>query len=272
MQRILMVSPEYFDITYAINPHMKDSSGKLNQIDKPKAVKQWKALKSLYEKLGFEVCVIPGQPGLPDMVFAANQAIFFNDKILLSHMRSEYRRPEIEHFRKWFTEKGYTVFDLEAADLCLEGNGDTQFHSATNRVYGAYGPRTDRAVYEELFRRFDLEVVDLELVKEEFYHLDTCFSILGETTVAICPDAFSKEGLASIKACFKNVINVSAEESKNFFACNCHCPNGKDVILQKGAIQFVEALNKHGFAVHEVETSEFIKAGGSVFCLKMQLY
>ena len=85
-----MVDPEYFDVVYVINPHMKDQVGK---VDHKKARVQWKALRTVYEKLGFPVEVLPGVPGLPDMVFAANQSFPFvtsegKKKVILSRVLS----------------------------------------------------------------------------------------------------------------------------------------------------------------------------------------
>ena len=57
--------------------------------------------------------------------------------------------------------------------------------------------------------------------------------------------------MADLNECLKN------------FATNCFCPNGRDVLVQKGAPGFVESLQKIQFCqIHEVETSEFIKRWG----------
>jgi N-dimethylarginine dimethylaminohydrolase len=45
-----------------------------------------------------------------------------------------------------------------------------------------------------------------------------------------------------------------------------------NVILETGASAFVNELRKRDLKVHEMETGEFRKAGGSVFCLKQQLW
>jgi N-dimethylarginine dimethylaminohydrolase len=43
------------------------------------------------------------------------------------------------------------------------------------------------------------------------------------------------------------------------------------VLIQKGSADTVDALKQRGLDVFEVETSEFMKSGGSVFCLKQEL-
>jgi N-dimethylarginine dimethylaminohydrolase len=278
---LLMVDPTHYRVEYAINPFMLDENGKLKKVDSKAAREQWSALVSLFKKIGLEVHTLIGPPELPDMVYPANCCFpFINTKtaqktVLMGRMRSKFRQPELALFEDWFKKHDYQIERLQDPKICFEGNGDALLHpalaSTKKIVWGGFGPRTDKTAYSELIERFNFEVLLLELVRPEFYHLDTCFSILDEKTVAIQPTAFNKDGLSKIRTHFRNVIEISEEEALKFMAANCYCPNGKDVIVQKGALGFVKALKEKGFQVHEIETGEFIKGGGSVFCLKMAL-
>ncbi|MCW2616220.1 MAG: amidinotransferase [Frankiales bacterium] len=69
-RHFLMCRPEHFDVTYAINPWMDPA----RPVDRALALRQWDALTRVYEALGHRVDVLPGVVGLPDMVFAANDA------------------------------------------------------------------------------------------------------------------------------------------------------------------------------------------------------
>jgi N-dimethylarginine dimethylaminohydrolase len=278
MTRVLMVSPEHFRVDYAINPFMRTATGELQTIDTGKAQSQWHQLKTCYEHLGFTVDVLPSPSDLPDMVFAANQSLIFWESktnkpaVLLSRMRSDQRDSEVAHFRRFFETQPYQVYALEQTRGSLEGNGDALFHPANGILWGAFGPRTQKEVYDEISQRFDLPVIRLALQCPEFYHLDTCFSILSASAVALYPKAFLPEALKMIHEVFPTVIELSYEETLNYFAGNCHSPNGKDVILQRGSRVFLKKLEEAGFQTHEVDTSEFMKSGGSVFCLKMMRY
>ena len=216
------------------------------------------------------------------MVYSANNCFPFLDQktgaptVLMGRMKSVLRQPEIGIFEKWFCDNGYTVKHLKTPFLSFEGNGDALLHpvkSAEGKtlVWGGYGSRTDERVYEELTSRFKLEVIPLKLVTPEFYHLDTCFAILNEETVVIQPEAFRADDVQIIKKKFKRVLETDLHENMRTFACNCFSPNGKDVIVQRGAERFAEKLFNLGFHVHPVDTGEFLKGGGSVFCLKMAL-
>ncbi len=276
-KEILMVKPDFFQVKYAINPFMKDEKGNLKKVDTAKARDQWQRIKWIYEDIGLTVHTLPGQVNLPDMVFAANQSLPFYDRethqknVLMARMMSEHREPEIPLFQTWFESHGYRSFTLEDTTLHFEGNGDAILHPKLPLLWGGYGQRTDRKTYEEIARRFGLQVILLKIQREEFYHLDTCFSILSPKTVALVPSAFSKESLGIIHQVFGQVISIDEKEALENFAGNCFCPNKRDVILQKGSPHFLKLLEKAAFQPHEVDTSEFLKSGGSVYCLKMQL-
>ena len=277
--RVIMCDPEHFRVEYAINPYMTTSSGDLQRVDVAKAKKEWANLKSIYEKLGLEVLVIHGDKTLPDMVFTANQSFPFLDtngskSVILSRMRSTYRQEEVKYFKKLYSDLSYKVFELEKIQgaYSFEGNGDALMQYPYNLIWGGYGERTSKEVYAEMSSRFDFAIATLKLVRKEFYHLDTCFSILDKNTVVVQPEAFEPEGLRMIHEVFSKVIPTDIEENLKYFACNCHSPNGKQVITQAGTKKFRADLEKAGFEVIETDTTEYMKSGGSVFCMKMMAY
>lgn len=272
-----MVTPTFFDIEYAINPFMKDANGNLHQVNKPLARQQWADLKQAFENLNVKVEVLEGQPKLPDMVFCANQAFPFMDpatqepSVMLGRMRSDLRQPEVSFFKDWFMKHNYKVYSLESDQYSFEANGDLLPVPNTHEYWGGIGPRTDQRAYEEIQKRFTIKINTLELTHSHFYHLDTCFFILDQQTCAYIPEAFSADSVAKIKKGFKKLIEIPLDEGMNSFAGNSFCPDGKNVVLQKGSSQLVMRLKEYGFNPVEVDTSEFIKSGGSVFCMKLQL-
>lgn len=271
---VLMAEPSFFEVAYAINPYMTDSSGKLQQVDKAKAREEWDTLAHTFQTIGLKVSSIPGIAGLPDIVFTANQTFpFWNSstgryEIILSHMRSSQRAPEVSYFQKWFEKQGVVVHELQHPGA-FEGNGDAIFSPAHGVVFGGYGPRTDKEVYEELSSRFGLTIIRLELKSKDFYHLDTCFSILSKDVAAIQPDAFTPEGIQTLRCFFKTLIEIPYNENLQSFCGNCFCPDGTNVVLQKDSKTFADKLVEQGFKTWEVDTTEFMKSGGSVFCLKL---
>lgn len=276
MKKVLMVSPEFFDVEYAINPYMTSQDGQLNKIDRLKAQSQWSELKDTYSNLGYSAKILEGVRGLPDMVFAANQSFPFWDfsknkpAVIISNMRSDFRKKEITYFEKYYLENEYDVHFLK--EYSFEGNGDALIRPNRKEIYGGYGFRTDKNVYREIQSITGYDVFLLELRSEYFYHLDTCFSFLNEDTVAIVKEAFTQEGLDLLRKKFPDIIEIDILEAKNHFAGNCHSPDGKSVLIHLGSEKFKAELQKRGFNVIELDTSEYMKSGGSVFCMKMMHY
>ena len=272
---VLMATPGHFSVDYVINPHMKDHVGTVNR---EKARWQWEVIRDKFRKLGFTVHELPGEPGLPDMVFTANQSLPLLDKngrkhALMSIMHSRQRRDEVPFFEQWYRRNGYEVHYPDPVSVPdFEGMGDAIWHFGKRLLWGGYGYRSSRNVYDFISGTFDVPVVPLELVHPSFYHLATCFCVLSSKAVLIYPPAFTQEGLDLIHAAFPVVIEAPEQEARDLFACNATCPDGRNVIIQKGCHDVNKALKANGFAFHEVETSEFLKSGGSVFCMKLMLW
>lgn len=251
---------------------MKDEQGQLKTIDKALAHDQWKALKQIYINLGFKVLILDGQPGLPDMVFCANTFLSHPTKkrAMVSLMHSANRKDETIATKKYLEKLGYETM-TPPDNLKFEGMGDALWDYENNILWGGYGHRTDKEVYDLIDKEFSIQTKSIQLISEDFYHFDTCMSILSKDTVAIVKEGISLDGLEDIKSIYKNIIEISFDEAKNGFAANCHSPNGKDLIIHPGNNRFEKDLRDLGFKIHHVDTSEYIKSGGSVFCMKHQL-
>ncbi|MFU8812947.1 MAG: dimethylarginine dimethylaminohydrolase family protein [Balneolaceae bacterium] len=270
--QVLLVAPTHFDVEYVINPHMKDQVG---AVDKMQAQNEWEHLRNFYDELGLQVHVLNGHDGLPDMVFCANQSLPDIDengacRVVMSNMHAGQRKPEVAPVEAFYREQGYEVLHLNSDDeLSFEGMGDAIWHFKRRLLWGGYGFRTSKEVYRQISDLLDVPIILLELVDDRYYHLDTCFCMLNEHSVLIYPDAFTKEGRELIYAMFDTVIEATSYEAEKLFAVNAVCPDGKNVMIQQGCTDVNQKLHDAGFSVHEFSTFEFIKSGGSVFCMKM---
>jgi N-dimethylarginine dimethylaminohydrolase len=161
--------------------------------------------------------------------------------------------------------------------LDLEGMGDLISVPRTadrpGFICAGHGQRTDRRILQWVAERTGQPVVAFELLNKKFYHLDTCLSVLNARTALACRDGFTDSGWKLLETLFPNLIVADlAECDAPGFAANCHSPDGKTVVIQKGNSLTERALSRAGFEVIEVETDEFIKAGGSVFCMKLMFF
>lgn len=272
--KILMCKPEYFEVNYSGNEFMKNN---INKVDKSRAIIQWNELKQVYLDLGYKVELIKPVKGLVDMVFTANQSLPFadadgNKKVILSKMKNEQRKNEVKYFKEYYKNNNYIIIELPDGIEYFESMGDCVIDYSRNILFGGYGYRTKEDTYNVISKYSNFKIIKLKLVNPVLYHLDTCFSILNSQTAVICESAFDKTGLEIIKNSFKKIIYADEEENFKYFVCNCHCPDGINVIVQKGSSKFKYEIKKSGFNVIEVETGEFIKSGGSVFCMKLMIY
>jgi len=273
-RRVLMCTPEYFEVVDVKNPFME---GNVGRVDKQCALAEWEALRRTYEAIGHEVLTIPGAEGLEDMVFAANQVLpglraDGRPFVLLSRMRYPSRRREVPIYRAWFEHRGYDILELSEEAGYFEGQGDAIWHPGKQMLWGGYGWRTSLRAYAEISDILCVPAITLALVHPSFYHLDTCFCVLSSEAALYFPGAFDAEGRALLTRMFPRLIEVSEGEATQSLACNAHALDGNTVILQRGAVETVARLRAEGFRAVEVETDEFLKSGGSVFCMKAMIY
>lgn len=277
-KRLYMIDPDAFAIVAAINPHMQTADGRLNVVDKKRAREQWDALRQAYEKIGITVDVLRSEKDCPDMVFCANQTFpFWNAEgkasVVLSNMATDGRHAEVGPIQAQLLERGINCQLLPDRNpgTLFEGMGDALWVPGRRLICGGYGYRTKREIYENLEAITQTPIVLFELVQPKFYHLDTCLSILDDRTVLACPDGFQARDWTKLQKLFDRVLEVPlAEADAPGFACNAHSPDGKHVIIQRGNRRTCQLIEEAGMIPVEVDTDEFIKSGGSVFCMKLQ--
>jgi len=273
--RVLLTTPEHFRVAYVINPHME---GNIGTVDREEARRQWDALRAAYERAGTETHAIPGEEGLPDMVFCANQTLPYRTPggetgAVMSRMHAPQRKPEVPHYDAFFREQGYETHSLDA-DLPgdFEGMGDGIWHPGRYLLWGGHGFRTHLEVYERMSAKLGFPVFALRLDDPDFYHLDTCLCPLDEHTALYYPNAFDEDGRALIAHGFERLIEAPEEEARRLFACNAHSPDGHHVLIQRGCTETNALLRDAGFEPVELDTGEFLKSGGSVFCMKLMYW
>lgn len=279
--KVLMASPEFFDVVDVKNVHMQDNLGSVNH---KLAQQQWQDLLNIYIKLQEQqilsaIKILAGVEACEDMVFAANQSFPWisvqgNKQVIMSKMRHQSRKNEVPHFEKSYLQEEYQLIKLEQADL-FEGMGDAITLPGKRLIFGGYGHRSDYKALKEVSKILDVPIIALELINEKFYHLDTCFIPLDTETCLLYPGAFQPEDLKGLKRLFKNVLEIPEDEAANGFALNAHVlqiQGNKVAIIQSGNSYTTGVLEEYGYKVYQTDTSEYIKSGGSVFCMKMMWY
>lgn len=256
-----MCPPTYFDIEYEINPWMR----KDNQVIPKRAAKQWQNLHDIYtRKLGWDVQIIEPVKGLPDMVFATDNCVVIDDKVLLSHFRFPERRPETEQYEKYLQQNGFS--QVKRSNPYLEG-GDVLPYG--DKIIAGYGFRSDRAAHDKLANYFNREVISLRIVDPYFYHLDAAVAVLNQTTAIFYPGAIDPPSQQLLKLLVPNLIEANLEEARTF-GLNV-VSNGQTVIFSDHSPTLAQKYRAAGFEAIGIPISEFQKSGGGVKCLTLEL-
>jgi N-dimethylarginine dimethylaminohydrolase len=257
----LMCPPDYFDVTYAINPWMDPA----RPVDTAAAMDQWRRLRDTYTGLGHTVHTITPEPGLPDMVFAANGGTVIGGQVLGARFRYRQRQPEAVSYLSWFRLNGYPA--AQVSEQVNEGEGDIVF--AGTAILAGYGFRSDPAVATELAGRFGLPVISLRLTDPRFYHLDTALCVLDSDTAAYYPAAFDDAGRAALATQFAELIEAKDEDA-GVLGLNA-VSDGRHVVLPVQATALAGQLAGAGFEPVPVDVHEFLKAGGGAKCCTLEL-
>ena len=257
----LMCPPTYFAVEYAINPWMNPEV----PVNAALARHQWRQLRETFIRLGHAVHTIDPQPGLPDMVFAANGATVIRGTVLGARFRHPQRAAEAAAYLAWLDRAGYRT---SAPPRCVnEGQGDIVF--AGQAIIAGHGFRTDPAVSGELEQVFGLPVVSVRLVDPRFYHLDTALCVLDADTAMYYPAAFDDAGRAALAARFTELIEVKDEDAE-VLGLNA-VSDGRHVVLPVQAVTLAGQLFQRGFVPVGVDVSELLKGGGGAKCCTLEL-
>ncbi len=264
--RILMCAPDHYDVDYVINPWME---GNIHKSSRNRAVEQWEKLHHVLKEVAIVDSIEP-QKGVPDMVFTANAGLVLGDNVVLSRFYHPERQGEEPHFKKWFEDNGFQVFELPK-DLPFEGAGDALLDREGRWLWAGYGFRSELDSHPYIAKWLDIEVLSLRLIDERFYHLDTCFCPLAGGYILYYPDAFDSYSnhLIERRVPENKRIAIAEADAVNF-ACNAVNVE-QTVVMNKASDSLKQQLNDIGFKIIETPLTEFLKAGGAAKCLTLRI-
>ncbi|RCW46851.1 N-dimethylarginine dimethylaminohydrolase [Halopolyspora algeriensis] len=261
----LMCPPEYFTVEYSINPWMDPDT----PVDTDLAMAQWRSLKAAYERLGHTVEVVEPQPGLPDMVFSANSATVIDGRVLGARFRAAERAAEAEHFRRWFSARGYR--ELIMPSRINEAEGD--FAWTGELLLAGSGFRTDPEAHAEAQEALGVPVISLQLTDPRYYHLDTALFVLEtgpQPQIAYYPQAFSAGSLKVLERLFPGAVLGSAADAECLGLNGVS--DGRHVVLPLEATDLAGQLEKRGYEPVLLDVSELRKSGGGPKCCTMEIH
>jgi N-dimethylarginine dimethylaminohydrolase len=273
---LLMTDPGHFEVSYVINPWMKPTAWSQDPIGHFRSAQTASTVlaKALTEA-GAEIITLPGERGLPDMVFPANAAIVLDRRALVARFRYPERRGEESVFRKAFSDlKAQGLLDTVEQfpeDCFQEGAGDCIWDATRGHFWAGFGQRSVREAVPVIAEFFGAPVVPLELISPRFYHLDVCFLPLSGGEVVYYPKAFSADGIAAIRDAVARdkLIEASDEDAEGF--CVNAVNLGDKIVMAKPRDGLRAKLAERGYSVTGIDLSPFIMAGGGAYCMTLRL-
>jgi len=288
MEGVVLASPEFYDVKYAINPLTNNKS----VVDKKKALEQFEKLKTHFTKHNIPVHVMDAkvadpQGKFPDLVFVSNSALILRGwptKVaILARYANPERRGEELACGAFLKTLGYKVISLpEQEGLQYEGQGDSRWSHEGKDLWLCYGTgRTTKsgiqAVKEAILKEAILAnwipptVHTLHIVEKKTYHMDLCFLPLPNDRVLCHESSFDASSRKEIRNYFgkDKTIHVPL---KFLYACNSVWLDEKHLLIPRLPECRSWMYNASKMKIEEVNVDQFHLAGGSASCMVLALW
>ena len=283
MDAVVLASPEFFDVKYAINPLTNKSS----EVNKGKAIKQFKALVQHFKKRKIPVHILPASPSFPDLVFVSNSALILRGwprkvAILARYAKPE-RRGEEALAGNLLHSLGYKVISLpDEPGLHYEGQGDSRWSHEGKDLWLCYGTdRTSKSGIQAVTEAILKEALEskwlppaihaLHIIEKKTYHMDLCFLPLPNNRVLLHETSFSQESRKEIIDKFGR-LNTIHIPLRLIYTCNSVWLDERHLLIPKLPWSEKPIEDKTKMKCHEIGVSEFHLAGGSVSCMVLALW
>jgi N-dimethylarginine dimethylaminohydrolase len=261
--RFLLCSPDHFDVTFQINPWMATE----RRPDRATAWRQWRGLVATLRAAGAEVFSYESQPGLPDMVFPTDVAVVAGGRFLRARFRHPERRDETAYGAAWLTRKGYEEVEwTDDPDVYLEG-GDVM--AVGDVLLCGTGFRTSPSAIRHISAAHGVPVVPVPLADPRFFHLDMSFCPLDARHAICAPQAWDPAGRRAVFDLVREPLVVTGEEAQAF--CANAVVIGRTVVMPACTPRIRTQLEEWGFKVLVSPVGEFLKAGGGIRCMSLDL-
>ena len=273
--QLMMSAPDFFEVSYKINPwmdpaHWAVSAERLAWMRSAAGSRSSRPTNAS----GATVEVQPAQRGLPDMVFTANAGVVLDRKVTLARFLAPSARARNRTTARSSRRCARGVVDEvidTPAGLYFEGAGDAIWDRHRSVLWTGYGQRSSREMQFVLGETYGVPTVGLELVDPRFYHLDTCFCVLGRGDVLYYRPAFSARALELIEDLVgRDRLIEASDEDACHLAVNS-VALGDDAVFCHATEGLRGQLAERGYRTHVVPLDSFNRSGGAAYCLTLRL-
>lgn len=273
-----MSGVDYFSVE-ELNPY----SHKSEQPDLEKARQEFASVRATLESVGVTVIKAEAPAGCQDGIYTANWGLCKGGTAVLSKLPNK-RDIEQPHAKRILESLGKKTIE---APFLFSGQGDAL--PCGNLLFAGQTYRTDLRMHQFIAEHLGFEVVSLEAVpvldtdgsrqineitgwpNSFFYDLDLALAVLRTDLIAWCPEAFTVESQAKIRALSSvEKIEVSYQEAVKGFACNL-VSTGETVVMSNHAPLLQAAIEAKGLQTITPEITELAKGGGYIRCTTLTL-
>jgi len=226
------------------------------RIDVALTKKQHRDYCDALQSLGLKLIWVKGDNTLPDGCFVEDTAFILGEKAVICNIKVKSRAKEVVEVAKILeTLKDICYIKPPAV---IDG-GDVL--NIGSKVFVGLSKRTNTQAVRQLKEivrndRFDVTSVKIRKV----LHLKSACTYLGDNCVIVAEGRFDLDVLKG----YSKIIVPEGDER----AADCLSVNGT-VLVAKGHPKTTKLIESHGFAVKELDISEFRKGDGALTCLSI---
>jgi dimethylargininase len=226
------------------------------EIDVELAQKQHRDYCETLQKLSLKLIWVRGDNALPDSCFVEDTAFILGDKAVICNIKVKSRAEEVVEVAKVLETMKEVCYIKPPATI---DGGDVL--NIGRRVFVGLTKRTNMHAVRQLAEIVRNDGFDVTPVKvREVLHLKSACTYLGDNYVTVAEGRFD----ANVLKGYSKIILPKDEK----YAADCLSVNGT-VLVAKGHPKTVKLTRSEGFAVKELDMSEFRKGDGALTCLSI---
>jgi len=236
------------------------SSPELGKPDYDLAIKQHDAYIEALKHRGLEVTILEADENYPDSCFVEDVAVLTKDFAVITNPGAPTRKGEVngitDVIRRFYPDSKIEYIrepgTLEGGDVMMVGN----------HFYVGLSGRTNMEgikQFGDILRKYGYKLTVVTL--KEVLHLKTGVSYLENGNLLVAGEFIYKDE-------FKDFNRIIVPENESY-AANSLWINDK-VLVPVGFEKTKNAIEKSGYEVITVDTSEFRKLDGGLSCLSLR--
>lgn len=234
------------------------TSANLGKPDYELALKQHDAYIETLKKCGVSVTVLEADENYPDSCFVEDVALCTSKCAIITHPGAKSRQGEEVEMREVLKRFYENIEDIkapgtiEAGDIMMVGD----------HFYIGLSARTNEDGAKQMISILNKYGLTGSIVPlKKVLHLKTGLAYLEDNNLLIAGEFVENPIFKSF-----NKVIVSEDES---YGANCIWVNN-NVLVPAGYPKVQKAIEKLGYTVHVVDTSEYRKLDGGLSCLSLR--